>query len=227
LVGVLALPRLTRWRILKNALANPQTRLFMVWFAGIFALTQHNLIVKPVQPIHFAHGYDWIALFFLAAPGILQILNRIVSIRVVPLRAAAIVAFLAVFLSDNLFWFGTFSDPAVQRYAIALTHDEKSVLDWLGHNARPDTYVVSTDSWINYLTPTYTDVRAWSGHDYNTPNAAEKRREVAEVFSSGKYIRTQAPVYYIPKLGQDWTPPSGALEVFRNGSFVVWLSDPS
>ncbi len=224
LVGVLALPRLTRWKILKNALADPQTRLFLVWFAVIFALTQHNLVVKPVQPIHFAHGYDWIALFFLAAPGLLQVLNRAVSIRMLPLRVAAIVALLALFLSDNLLWFRSFSDPAVQRYAISLSPDEKAVLDWIGHNAHSSSYVVSSDQWINYLTPTYTDIRAWSGHDYNTPNAVEKRRDVAEVFSAGKYISAGAPVYYIPSQGQAWTPPSGAREVFRNGSFVVWLS---
>ncbi|MGH9592835.1 MAG: hypothetical protein ACRD5L_07065, partial [Bryobacteraceae bacterium] len=76
LVGVLAFTQLTRWKALKSALADPQKRLFLVWFAVIFALTQHNLVIKPVQPIHFAHGYDWIALFFLAAPSLLHILNK-------------------------------------------------------------------------------------------------------------------------------------------------------
>ena len=58
IVGVLALWRLARSRF--HCLREPRTRLFAVWFLVVFALSQNNLVLRPpIQPIHFAHGYDW------------------------------------------------------------------------------------------------------------------------------------------------------------------------
>jgi len=195
----------------------------LVWFAVIFGLTQHDLVMPPRQPLHFAHGYDWMALFFLAAPGLLAALDKLCGIGSRIGRVAALAFFLAAFLSDNLLWFASFADPSVQRYAIALTRDEKNVLEWLDSHASAPAYVASTDQWINYLTPTYTNVRSWSGHDYNTPHVAERRAEVAAAFSGGKPVPTANPVYYVPSRTLPWAAPSGSRLVYSNSSYDVWL----
>ena len=226
LVGILAFGRLTRWKNLKPFLADPRMRLGLVWFAVIFGLTQNDLVMPPKQPIHFAHGYDWMALFFLATPVLLPMIEKMLAIRRIPLRTLTLACFLAVFLSDNLLWFASFVDPEVQWNAITLTSEEKGVLDWLDGHAVSRSYVASSDQWINYLTATYTDARGWSGHNVNTPHIEERRREVGEAFAAGKLIPTANPVYYIPARDLHWTPPAGSRPVFANRSYEVWLYAP-
>jgi hypothetical protein len=222
LVGLFAFVPLTRWKALRAAFAEPRSRLCLVWFAVIFALSHHDLVVAPHQPIHFAHGYDWIALFLLGAPAIIGAFDKLLAIRSRPVMIFAVAAFLALFLSDNLFWFSTFADASVQGQAITLTSAEKQVLDWLSQNAAPAEYVVSADQTINYLTPTYTSVRAWRGHDFNTPQVAFRQAEMDAAFSHRKPIPTSNPVLYIPRRDQYWRPPVHAALVYSNGSYEIW-----
>jgi hypothetical protein len=223
LVAIFAFGRLTRWKNLAAALAQTRNRLCLVWFAVICGLTHHDLIIQARQPVHFAHGYDWIALFFLGAPAIVSTLDKLLAIRPRPAMVLALSAFLGVFLSDNLLWFATFTDPSVQWQTIALTHDQKSVLDWLAGHARGAAYVASSDQWINYLTPTYTNIRPWRGHDLNTPDLELRESQLLAAYGGGQPIPTQNPVYYIPRRNQNWAPPAGASRVYSNDSYDVWL----
>lgn len=227
LVGIFAFGRLTRWKNLAPVLRDPRMRLCLVWFTVIFGLTQHDLVIKPRQPLHFAHGYDWMALFFLATPALFAALEKMLAIRRSAWRVVAVAGFLLLFLSDNLLWFASFADASVQNNAIALTRDDKDVLDWLNGHAAAPAYVVSTNKWMNYLTPTYTHVRAWSGHDYNTLQVREKRQQVAAAFDAGEPIPTPNPVYYIPARDRHWTPPAGAREMYANPTYEVWLYEPA
>ena len=95
IVGTLAAVSLWRWPGFRQVVRNPRDRLFIVWFLVVFALTHHNWIMRPIQPIHFAGGYDWTALFLLGAPVLVSLLNRLLKIRARPLRISAIAAFLA------------------------------------------------------------------------------------------------------------------------------------
>lgn len=223
LVAIFAFGPLTRWKKLAPALANPRARLCLVWFAVICALTHHDLFVQSRQPIHFAHGYDWMALFLLGAPAIVAALDKLLTIRPRPLMALATCGFVALFLSDNLLWFASFADPGAQWQAFALTHDEENVLNWLSSQATAQEYVASSDQHINYLTPTYTNLRAWRGHDFNTPEVSLRQLELQAAFSAGKPIPTLNPVYYIPRRDQHWRPPAGARRMYSNHSYEVWL----
>jgi hypothetical protein len=227
LVGFAALTRLIySGENQKHVLEEPRARLFLVWFAVVLGLTQHDLVVKPTQPIHFAHGYDWLALFFLAAPALLSLLDRLLAIERPLLRVGAMTALFIVILFDNLMWFVSFGDPAVQHYAISLDRDQRAVLDWVERHAAPPAIVVSEDFRINYLTSTYTGVKAWSGSVLNTPHAAERAMEVDAVFNSGKFIATANPIYYIPRRERNWIPPDGSRRVFGNAEFTVWYWSP-
>lgn len=225
IVGCLAILRLTKWKTLKATLASRRMRLFLVCFAVVFGVTQHDLIVKPVQPIHFAHGYDWMALFFLAVPALLPLIEKMLTIRRPALRYAAVTVFLLFMCSDNLLWFTTFRDPDVQRYAIVLTPDQKDVLRWLGRHPEPRAVVATDDESIGYLTSTYSDLRSWYGHVHNTPRALVRKEQIFEAFQGDKPLSAGLPVYYIPAPGDRWTPPQGAAEVYRNGSYSIWLAN--
>jgi hypothetical protein len=135
----------------------------------------------------------------------------------------AVAAFLALFLSDNLLWFSTFADPAVQKQSFALAPPEKHVLDWLSQHAAPPAYVVSANQNINYLTSTYTNLRAWRGHYFNTPQVRRRQAEIKAAFATGTPIPTSNPVLYIVFLRQHWTPPAGAVLQYSNRVYEVWL----
>ncbi len=223
LVALFAFVPLTRWNNLMRVWREPRSRLCLVWFAVICGLTHHDLLIQSRQPIHFAHGNDWTALFLLGSPAIVAALEKLLAIRPRPAMALAVCAFLGLFLSDNLLWFASFADPMVQWQAFALTDDEKSILDWLSRHSGTAAYVASSDQQINYLTSTYTDLRAWRGHNLNTPQVSLRESELKAAFSSGKPIPTPNPVYYIPQRTQNWTPPAGSRLMYSNNSYQVWL----
>ena len=82
-------------------MSDPRVRLIAVMFVVIFALTQHNLVMHPMQPIHFAHGYDWTALFFLGAPALVALLDSVLKLSRPLTRYGALALLLGLFLLDN------------------------------------------------------------------------------------------------------------------------------
>jgi hypothetical protein len=224
IVGVLAAARLWRWPGFQQVIRDRRNRLFLLWFLVIFAFTQHYRIMRPIQPVHFAHGYDWIALFFLGAPLLLTLLDRLLSIQVSWLRVLALSALLLLFLSDNLFWFATFVNPNASQ-AILLTEEQKEVLDWLGRTAVPPDMVVTADPLLGYLVSTYTRARSWTGNMASTPNFDLRTRETQEAFQDGVILPVwqKMHVFYVhPSQYRGWRPPANAQEVFRDARYDVW-----
>jgi hypothetical protein len=223
LVGLLALVRLSRWPGLRRAVQDPRHRLFLVWFLIVFGLTQHFRLVKPVQPVHFAHGYDWMALFFLGSPLLLALLDRLLKIEPSRLRYLAVSAFLVFFLFDNLVWFAAFLSPNSSR-AMNLRPNQKEVLDWLDRHAVPRDMVVSADQGVSFFVPTYTRVRSWYGHAPNTPHFQQRLFEAQQAFEEGAILPAwnEMRVFYVAYRDAGWKPPSGASQVFHNARFEVW-----
>ena len=227
IVGVLTLVTFWQQQGFQGVVRDPRRRLFLVWFVVVFGLTQHNLIMKPIQPIHFAHGYDWMALFFLGAPTLWILLERLRNLDASWLRVLAISALIVLFLSDNIFWFATFLRPNTSE-AVNITREQKEVLDWLGHRAVPPDMVVTADEMIGYLVSTYTRVRSWAGYGTGTPNFAERTRESQQAFREEVILPAWETmhVFYVQRLPEDarWTPPADAREVFRDRRYSIWDS---
>jgi hypothetical protein len=223
LVGILALLRLVRPPGFKQALSTPRTRLLLVWFAVVFALSQHNLIAKPLQPIHFTHGYDWMALFFLGAPLLIALFERLLAIPAIQLRAVAVGAVLLVFTLDNITWLGCHIFPTSIREFVELTPDQKAVLQWIDRNTAPPDMVVSEDPKLGYLVSTYTRVRSWYGHPFNTPDAQQRASESANAFALEKFPPSWSgmQVFYVTSR-TNWVPPADQSELFHNNSFEIW-----
>jgi hypothetical protein len=221
-VGGLAIWQLARSS--RECLRDFRTRLFVVWFLVVFGLTQHNLLMRPIQPIHFAHGYDWMALFFIGAPLLIATIERLRKIPMPWVRRGGLALLVGLFLLDNGVWIA--KKAVYNEQAIALTDAQSAVLVWLTQNLRSGDMVVCEDSLISYLVSTYTPARSWQGHRFNTPAIQERRDEVQRFFKEGRIL----PEWKIPTLvivsPAAWTPPEGLplKRRYASNEFSVWAS---
>jgi hypothetical protein len=177
---------LLAWR--KRPGVDWRQRLLLIWFAVSLVLANHDLIMRPVQPLHFTHGYIWSPLFLLGAPALVTVFERALRWRA-GLRIIAVALILILFLFDNAIWFGTKIAAAAisgdDRDGITLDAAERGVL---GALAAPDLrqyLLVSQDDKIGYLATVYVPLRAWYSHWANTPHAARRRAELKVFFSGG------------------------------------------
>jgi len=222
IVGCLAI-----WRLASSSFhcfRDARIRLLAVWFLVVFALTQHNLLIRPFQPIHFARGYDWTALFFIGAPALIATLDFLLKISRPWVRIAAITLLLGLFLLDNSAWLA--KNAVHNEYLVSLTKTQSAVLHWLSRNLRPGDMVICQDSLISYLVSTYTPARSWQGHDHNTPSMERRHNEVERVFSDGRVLpewKRQGTFYVSPAA---WLPPAElSLERrYGNSEFSIWAS---
>ena len=229
IVGLFALARLIRWPSFLQAVRDPRNRLFMVWFLIVFGITQHYRIMRPIDPIHFAHGYDWMALFFLGSPVLVAVLERLLRIEGAWLRGLALSAFLLFFLSDNIVWFTTFLRPTTSE-AIVLYEEQMDVLKWLGRSAVPPELVVTSDLYMSYLVSTYSRVRSWAGYGASTPHYKERSLDSARAFQDGVVLPEweNLDVLYVRRLKDYplWKPPANSKEVFHNAWYDIWECPP-
>lgn len=222
LVGCLAIWRLASSR--PRCMRDPQVRLFAVMFVVIFALTQHNLVMHPMQPIHFAHGYDWTALFFLGAPVLIGLLDSILKLSAPMARYGALALLLGLFLLDNAAWLVKVAIN--NEYIISLTQGQSGALNWLSQNAKPGDMVVCQNMDLSYLVPTYTPALAWQGHLKNTPYLGRRHEEVERVFNQGQALpewKRHGVLYVSPAA---WAPPAdlSLVERYANGEFAIWAT---
>ena len=222
IVGGLAVWQITSTSF--RCFRDPRTRLFLVWFLVVFGLTQHNLLMRPLQPIHFAHGYDWTALFFIGAPVLIAILDRILKIPQVWMRSAVLTLFLGMFLLDNVAWLA--NKAVYNEQVVSLTKPQSDVLDWLTLNLRPGDMVICQDRLISYLVSTYTPARSWQGHLFNTPSIGQRHDEVEDFFKEGRILpQWNLPgMYYVSPA--EWMPPKklSLQRRYGNSEFLVWAS---
>jgi hypothetical protein len=230
IVGSFALVRLIRWPGLRRLVQDPRNRLFMVWFLIVFGITQHYRVMRPIDPIHFAHGYDWMALFFLGSPLLVAVLERLLRIEVSWVRILALSVFLLFFLSDNIGWFATFLRPTTSE-AVLETEQQMEVLRWFGQNAVPRQMVVTPDLAMGYLVSTYSRVRSWAGYGASTPHYAQRCLEAKQAFENGVILPAwqTLDVLYVRRIKDYplWTPPATSREVFHNDWYEIWECPPT
>jgi hypothetical protein len=222
IVGVLAI-----WRIAKapgSCFRDPRTRLFAVWFLVVFAVSHHNLIMRPMEPIHFAHGYDWTALFFLGAPVLIAILDAILKISRPMARRSALALLMCVFLLDNAAWLVKIA--VHNEFLVSLTKDQSGALNWLSHNVKSGDMVVCQDPLISYLVTAYTPGRSWQGHELNTPMLQQRQAEIGAAFSQGPILPEwqRHGVYLVSPAA--WSPPAqlSFMRLYGNTGFSIWAA---
>jgi hypothetical protein len=193
IVGLAAFWQLRTRQRLGSALQDRTVRLLLAWFAGAFLLANHDLFVRPRQPIHFTHGYLWVPLFLIGAPVMIKIAERLLS---APWRIgfSASMALSSLMFLDNAGWFGSagldllrdgrnvsfFPNP------IYIRRSAWDVLQQLNDRVFAEGLVVSNERDLSYQAIVYTPLRAWYSQMWNTPHPLERLAEIEALFHDGR-----------------------------------------
>lgn len=187
-VALLAVWSMVKISSPRETLAQPANRLLLVWFGVSLALANHELLIPPMQPLHFTRGYVWTPLFLLGAPALVGLFQRLLDQRPRLLRIMAPALLLCFMLSDNLAWFGRHAyNLRVNQVAwgFALPDEMRAVFRLMNRPELKGGLVLSNLPMLNYLATAYTPLRAWWSHGHNTPHADVRRRELQQFFVSG------------------------------------------
>ena len=218
----------------RNYFSRSSNRLFICWAVVAFTLANHELFIKPMQPLHFTRGYIWSALFLAGLPG-LHFLWRFFSAR----KGGAIFIFICsfIFLTDNLLWIVKNSRRINEPSSVTLiTKEQEQILRYLSLNAGYSDLIVGSDEVIPYLASIYTKSSIWFSHPYNTPYFAFKLESYNTFIETGSMERnppwSHQRSYFIidrlnPKevnrLGSD---PAAEL-VLESGNYLLYLRSPT
>ncbi|HZI00905.1 MAG TPA: hypothetical protein VEX63_07135, partial [Flavisolibacter sp.] len=157
----------------KSFLHQPHTRLLLCWFITAFLLANHEIFIKPMQPLHFTRGYIWTSLFLLGLPALHILFNDWKEKR----KLLIIVLFSITFLSDNFLWLiNNFRTKATTPSTAYISHEQKKILDILRKSSSNKTLVIGRDEVVPYLATVFTKAYPWISHPFTTPFAEKKIR---------------------------------------------------
>lgn len=235
-VGALAAWNLRRAALARRFLAVPVNRLLLVWFAVAFALANHDLVMRPMQPLHFTRGYIWTPLFLLGAAPLVGLLR---SVATGPSRVAGwvgVTALVALLLADNALWLGTFPwRDSAWRQSIYLHEAERELLAFLAADEHRGSVVIPQARKLGYLATVYTPLRAWYSHYLATPHAPARVEELRRFFGEGRLLDAWDRVPLLVVFLRDQLPPTepgwvrarSARVAFANAAFVVYRVPPA
>ncbi|MGC4036755.1 MAG: hypothetical protein QM764_12420 [Chitinophagaceae bacterium] len=176
--------RKLRWH---KVISQDYNRLFLMWFIVAFSLANHELFMRPMQPIHFTRGYIWLPLFLLSIPTINFFMLWLSGKK---WAFAGISLFTFIFLSDNLMWIYDNSKKAVRKSVRFTGTEERQILDSLSARSTNMTLIIGyadeQEAILPYLATTSTKAWPWISHPFSTPFIEMKRKSYADFISNGK-----------------------------------------
>ncbi|HRF17936.1 MAG TPA: hypothetical protein PK977_07200, partial [Chitinophagaceae bacterium] len=161
-----------------------QNRLFLLWFLIAFSLANHEIFMKPMQPLHFTRGYIWTSLFVLGVPALHYFLIKLTASFIKRIIATS---FLLLFLSDNLIWiFDQVKSKADVPSTSYINSEQKKIFDLLNKHTTNKTLIIGTDELVPYLSTIYTKAYPWFSHIFTTPFAEQKKAALSRFIESGE-----------------------------------------
>lgn len=232
LVGALAAWRLRTLPRAAACLAEPRNRLFLIWAVVAFGLANHEFAVPMKQPIHFTRGYIWTALFFLGAPELLGLLERLRD------RRLLLALFTMLFLFDNITWFGVYYAGGLRARlgnGVRMSIDQEEVLRRLDDPRLAGSTIVGDDHDLLYLAIAETPLRSWVSHWIETVDFEKHRAELDDLFERGRFVAAWESlplVVVVTRRSADSRPPDwlarrGAERLFANRRYFVYRLAPS
>jgi hypothetical protein len=186
IVGILSIItiRIVKWRTI---LSESSSRLFITWFFIALILANHEMFMKPMQPIHFTRGYIWTSLFLFGLPGTQHIFSTLEKWL---WRRPALVLLSTIFLLDNGVWILSNARAKAGSTSVSyISKEEKNVLDTLAATTDNKSLVIGysdeQEAMIPYLATVYTKAWPWTSHPFTTPFIERKRTAYERFIVSG------------------------------------------
>lgn len=205
-----------------------QQRILLVMWLTVFALSHHDWFISPTQPMHFLRGYDWIALFLIGAPILVEWLRRLAGLRG---GSAAIAAVMLVFLFDNASFVAAQATIPLRKgnsFGYVVSDAQRAVFEKLRDPQLRNCIVLSNDETMSYLAVTYTPLRAYYPRDAVTPDETKRMSEQAAFFDRGidPPLLVQRCGIAIVSIAQanvilPRVSPLGYETVFKNGGYTI------
>jgi hypothetical protein len=145
-----------------------------------FLLSNHELFIKPMQPIHFARGYEWTAYFFMGLPALHLVFKKLKG------RKIMLNFLFAVMLLDNCLCIVNYIRVPQNHTITHVTTEQKELLNALNKNSDVHSLVIGRDKTIPYLSTVYTKAYSWISHPFTTSNYDDKWNAYQDFLDTGK-----------------------------------------
>lgn len=179
-VAALALLRCRSVDRCRACFADPANRLLAISFLVSLALSKHELLIKPHQPIHFVRGHIWAPLCLLGLPvlaGWIAWLRRRGRVG-----GVAIVAGIAMILSDNIKFL---IENSVKPTGVYIAGPVRETFAYLQRSGDRSILVSDEYDAVGYLSAVYSGIRPYMGHYANTLRPTEKMAAIERFFADG------------------------------------------
>ena len=224
LVALIAFARVRSVPLLKQFLSLPAQRFLVVWALVIFALENHEFAFEPHQPVHFARGYVWSALFLIGAPWLSGWIHAWMQ-KTSVVKWVAILGLVFFFCLDNAAWFvrGAYYQATARRSGRWLTKEQWDVLQRLDRDFEGPVLLVSQSAKLGYMAAVYTPYRPYVGHDYNTPDVARKT-EALGLFFKGRSTDPllDGSLMVVAETSAPYELPRPMELVYQNGKYAIY-----
>jgi hypothetical protein len=238
LVGLMALGQFRTLGRARAFFSQSQNRLFFVWAVVAFALANHELVVKPLQPMHFTRGYVWTPLFLMGWRTLTDLLEWIRFRRTPFVRYFIYAGVCMLLLFDNALWVSAlcFERAVLRRNRgdYVISKAEKDLLTWLSHAPAVESSVaISPDRTLNVLIPCYAPLRCWTTSTAQTPEFEERERELDGLFRQGQVIEKWKSIRMVLISSADDHKAADAFRgaglavqgLYTNSAFAVYLCE--
>ena len=160
-------------------------------FGVAFSLSIHDRFMRPTQPLHFTRGYVFMPLVLLSLPLIQDAVLAVRQRVGVGVFAFAGVFAVGVLSFDNaVFLSAQVNKQQRNDAAYFLTDSERDVLNWIREN-NLESVALSENANLGYLSATYTALRPYVGHFYNTPHRTIREEQRQAFFNSNGALETE------------------------------------
>lgn len=154
----------------------------LICLAGVtIVLCNHDLFMKPMQPIHFVRGYEWMAYFLMGVPALHYLMNRLKKLKA---GQWALILGMLLLLSDNLLWITNYVKTARDNET-TLSDRQQLLLKLIQPVVDNTTLIIGSDPFLMPYCLVYTNGYAWISHPYTTPFYKQKLEAYKEFMSKG------------------------------------------
>ena len=207
---------------------NNSFRRFLVIYAIVsFLLANHELFIKPIQPIHFTHGHIFIPLFLLAAEPIFGFFQYQRSKMFLGLK----ILLFFIFIFDNLIWFtgqSYVNFNSITKEEMTSLRNQEEVINYLKITFDSNYLLTSENKNLEYYTTVYSSLNALVPHPANTPFVAERIKQKNKLlYNNGLDILSKYHLIVVDDITLDGINlkiknNNKFLELFRNKQFIVY-----